>query len=192
MTIQIGGLDSGSVIAAGGNELVLGSATSDQIYGTQLVSAAGAVVSNETVYNGGAVDLFLKGGASDNITVSSGGSLNISGNATATDTVLDGGLLTMQSSKSVISGSLTFNGGGTLDISTLISAGYGDFAVISGFAVGDYVDETVFGSGTTLSTTVSGGDTIATITSGGVTSAIHLRRHDDRCVPDTAERRQWR
>jgi autotransporter passenger strand-loop-strand repeat protein len=171
-TIEVGGTDSGSVISAGGNELVLGSANLDLVYGTQLVSAGTAIVTNETVYAGGSVELFLAGVAATNLTVDSGGTLAISGHATATNTVISGGTVALQSPKSTLEGTLTFSGAGTIDVTGLISAGYGDLAVISGFGTGDVIDETVVAAGATLSTTSSGGNTVLTITSGSTTQSF--------------------
>jgi autotransporter passenger strand-loop-strand repeat protein len=166
--IASGGFDSGSTVANGGNETVLGSATDDQVFGVQLVSNATAVVSNETVHSGGSVDLFLKGATARSLTVLSGGTLNISGNATTSDTVISGGVIDLQSPKGVLAGSVTFAGPGTIEFTDVISAGFGDLAVISGFGTGDVIDETLFGSGTTMSTSESGGETFATVTSGGI------------------------
>ena len=171
-TVQVGATDSGSTISAGGNETILGTANLDNVYGTQLVSAATAVVSNETVFNGGNVDLFLKGAVANSLTVSSGGSLNISGNATANNTVINGGTINLQSPKAVLSGALTFSGPGTLDVAAVISAGFGDLAVISGFTSGDVIEFTSIGAGATLSTTVSSGNTVATISSGSVSQSL--------------------
>jgi autotransporter passenger strand-loop-strand repeat protein len=169
------GIDSGTTILVGGNETVLGSATGDQIFGTQLVSAATAVVNNETVFDGGSLDLFLKGAAANNTTVSSGGSLNISGNATAMDTVLNGGAIVMQSPKAVLSGTVTFTGsGGEIEVTDTTSAGFGDLAVISGFGAGDAIDVTsaVMGGNATLSSSVVSGNTVETVTSGGVSESF--------------------
>jgi autotransporter passenger strand-loop-strand repeat protein len=126
-SLVINGADSATTILAGGNETVFGSASGDQIYGTQLVSAATAVVTNETVHAGGALDLFLKGAVSIGATVSSGGALNINGNAWADNTTLvGGGLFELQSPKAEVMGSLTFSGGGnTLEITAATSGGFG-------------------------------------------------------------------
>jgi autotransporter passenger strand-loop-strand repeat protein len=172
VVVSGGGTDTGSTVAHGGVETVLGSAGGDIVDGQQIVSAATATVSDEIVYNGGAVDLFLKGAQAKNITVMSGGSLNISGNATAIDTVISGGVVDLESAKGVLSGSLTFAGAGTLEFTAVTSAGYGDFAVISGFGAGDVIDETVIGPGATLATVMSGGNTVATITSGTVSESF--------------------
>ncbi len=167
IVVQSGGVDSGSIISNGGMELVLGSASQDQIYGTQILSAATAVVTSETVYSGGALDLNLKGAIASAVTVDAGGSLNISGNATAENFVINGGVVDLQSPKAVLSGSLTFDGAGTIEVTAVTSAGYGGLAVISGFGSGDVIDETVIGTGATLSSSTSGGNTVETITSGG-------------------------
>jgi autotransporter passenger strand-loop-strand repeat protein len=167
------GVDSGTTISAGGNETVLGSATGDQIFGTQLVSAGTAVVSNETVFNGGALDLFLKGGIASSTLIESGGFLNINGNATAVDTVISGGTIDLQSPKANLTGTVTFTGGpGVIEVTDTTSAGFGDLAVISGFAVGDIIDETVIGGGAMLSSSVVSGNTVETITSGGVSESF--------------------
>jgi autotransporter passenger strand-loop-strand repeat protein len=172
VTVEAGGTGSSTVISSGGNELVLGSATGDAVYGTQLVSAATAVVSNDTVFNGGSVDLFLKGAIAKSATVDSGGSLNISGNATGSNTVLSGGVVELQSPKATLAGALTFDAPSTLELTAVISSGFGDLAVISGFETGDVVEFTAIGSGATLNTTTSGGNTLATVTSGGVSQTL--------------------
>ncbi|MDR3537262.1 MAG: Hint domain-containing protein [Acetobacteraceae bacterium] len=171
-TVALGGTDSGSIISAGGNETVVGSASHDQVYGIQLLNAATSVVSNETVFNGGTVELFLKGAIANNLTVEAGGALLISGNATANNTVINGGLIELQSPKAVLAGSVTFDGPGTIEVTAISSAGFGDLGVISGFGAGDLIAFTSVGSGATLSTTMSGGNTVATITSGGVSQSL--------------------
>jgi autotransporter passenger strand-loop-strand repeat protein len=166
LIVSSGGSDSGATIAHGGKETVLGAASGDIVQGTQLVSAASATVTSETVYNGGAIDLFLKGAVARDITLTNGGALVISGNATAIDTVIsNGGTVTLESAKAVLSGSLTFIGSGTLADTTFVSAGYGDLAVISGFGTGDVIDLTTT-TGGTLTTALVSGNTVATVTVG--------------------------
>ena len=172
LAIETGGFDSGATIAAGGNETVLGSATLDKVSGTQLVSAATAVISNETIYNGGTVDLFLAGVLANNTTVLSGGAIDINGHAVANNTTITNGVVQLQSPKATVSGSFDFAGAGTLQFTVATDAGYGDLAVISGFGSGDVVDELAIGSGATLTATTSGIETLATITSGGVTEVL--------------------
>jgi hypothetical protein len=168
-TALISGSDSFSTISAGGFESVFGSAGGDAIYGTQLVSAATAVVSNETVYSGGAVELFLKGAVASGLTLNSGGSLFISGNATAEDTVINGGTIVLESPKAVLSGTVTFSGaGGEIDVTVLTNTTsgvpFGDQAVIEGFGAGDVIEVSAIGSGAALSSVISGGNTYETIT----------------------------
>ena len=170
--VQAGGLDSATTIATGGQETVLGTARADQVLGTQVVSGASAMVSGETVQGGGAVSLVASGAAASGMTLSSGGSLTLSGTTTATNTVINGGSVVLQSAQATLSGSLTFNGSGSLVISAAASAGAGDQAVISGFYRGDSVDLATIGSGATLSVTTSGGLTIATVTSGGTSATV--------------------
>ena len=167
--VMLTGVETSATLLAGGNETVLGSATGDQIYGTQLVSAAGALVTNETVFNGGNLDLYLKGEAAVGTVISSGGTLAINGNATASNTIIDGGTLNFESPKANFTGSLTFVGsGGMLIESDVISAGsaYGAVGTISGFGFGDAIDLTAIGTGATMSTAISGDDTIVTIAGG--------------------------
>ncbi len=170
-TVNVGGNDFNAVISAGGSATILGTATGDSIYGTELVSATSAVANGDTVQSGGTLDLFLKSVTASGTTVLSGGSLNISGNATATNTVLSGGTISLQSNKAVLAGSLTFAGAATLQIAS-ISSGFGDLATISGFGSGDVIDDT-FISGGAVAFTTSGGNTIATIT-GSASSASFI------------------
>lgn len=172
MSVASGGVDSAAVISSGGFETVSGAAAGDAVYGTQLVSASAAIVSDETIYSGGSVELFLKGAVANSLTVQTGGELAISGNATANATVLSGGLIDLESPKAVLGGTVTFAGsGGKIEFTDTSSAGYGDLAVISNFGSGDAVDWTVIGSGASLGTTLSGGNTVATVTSNGVSQS---------------------
>jgi hypothetical protein len=171
--IAFGGTDLGTTISTGGFETVSGTVSGDAIYGTQLVSGSAAVTNNETVYGGGVINLFLKGGAVNGATVMNAGTLAISGNASATDTTLSAGaLLDLQSPKANFDGTLTFDGAATLQFDDVISAGFGDLAIISGFGAGSIIDERAIGTVATLSTTTSGGDTVATITGGGVSESF--------------------
>jgi len=183
--VETGGTDSGSVISAGGNETVLNSATGDQVYGIQLVSAATAVVSNEAVYNGGTVELFLAGVIGNGITVTSGGEVAINGRATLEAAVLSGGTVDLQSPKSTISGTLTWAGSATLmesDTIKPISSGvsFGDQAVNIGFDATDAIEFTsntsvgAAGSAATLDVTTSGGDTFATVSGNGSTESFEF------------------
>jgi len=176
--ISAGGVDSGTTVQAGGFEVVSGSANGDQIYGIQDVTSGPsgatlpATVSNETVFNGGTLELYLKPDVGTNITVSSGGSYLLSGNVSGTNTTLEAGsFMALQSPKATISGSLTFSGAATLDLTVVTSAGFGayssagSYAVISGFGAGDVIDEMLISSGT-LSTVTSAGQTFETINGG--------------------------
>jgi hypothetical protein len=172
-TIQTGGSDQNSTIFAGGFETELGSATGDLIYGTQLVSAATAIVSGETVYTGGAIDLFLAGTSGTNI-VDSGGQINISGRGTLTNATLYGGTLSLQSPKATLSGSLTFSGAATLiETATLsaVSAGiyFGDEAEIFGFAAGDVID-----LASTTQAAAAGANPALTVTTGTLSGAAYV------------------
>ena len=175
LIIEAGGTDMGSTIQAGAVELVLGAASGDTIAGTQFVSAGTATISNETVVNGGSVDVFLKGAAATNITVQSGGALNLSGNVTATNTVLSGGTLAIESPKAVLAGTVTLVAGtkNTIVITANQTASAGTFgdeaAPIAGFTTGDVIDDQALVSGATLALTsaASGSNELVNITSGG-------------------------
>jgi autotransporter passenger strand-loop-strand repeat protein len=174
LTVNSGGIDSSTTISAGGNETVFGSASGDQIFGTQLVSAATAVVTNETVFNGGNLNLFLKGGIATGTIVSTGGFLNVNGAAFASNTVLSsGGTLELQSPKAEVTGTLTFAGGGnTLEFTAATDAGMGDLALMSGFTSTDKIALTssaFVGSDLTLSPVSmnSSGNTVVDILSAG-------------------------
>jgi hypothetical protein len=174
-TVSSGGVDDGTMVAHGGSELLLGSATGDYIVGTQTISNATAVATDEIVGNGGALDLYLAGAIANGATVETGGKININGHAFADNTVISGGMVVLESPKATISGSLTFAGSGGMIVvtSSITSAGYGDLAVISGFAATDAIDERVMGAGATLGApTLSGGNTVATITSGAVAESF--------------------
>jgi hypothetical protein len=173
----ISGLDIGTTIAAGGSEVLLGVANGDVISGIQTVSAAGATVTFETVASGGQIDLFLKGGAAVSTFVGSAGAIYVSGNATASNTVLSGGSIVLESGKAELTGGVIFDGAGTIIYSSFVSASgsSGDLAVLSGFGLGDVISLTAaaIGSGAALSTVTSGADTIATVSgTGGAESLI--------------------
>ena len=170
----VAGTDSGSTILAGGNETLLGSANADQVFGQQLVSNGTALVTSETVHSGGVVNDFLKGAILAGTTVLNGGTLNISGNTTASNTVvMGGGVIDLQSPKANVTGTLTFSGGGTLEETGVISAGFGDLAVISGFVGSASVDVTTIAPGAaTLTSATSGGNTVETISGGGVSQTF--------------------
>ena len=152
-----GGTETSASISAGGSETVSssGSASGDQIRGTVTVTGTSATVTSETVFSGGAIDLYS--GSANGTTVSSGGKLLISGGNTATNTTLvSGGTVELATSGAVLSGSLTFSGGGnTLLIDKLLSSTKGDQAVISGFTSTDKIDVTSVGTGGTLTFTTS-------------------------------------
>ena len=170
----ISGTDSGTTISAGGSETVVGAGivSGNAVYGTQLVSGATAIANAETIENGGTVDLFLAGVTASALTVLTGGTLAVNGHAVANDTVLNGGQIVLETSKAVLSGGLSFAGGGTIDVAAVASSGYGDVAVMSGFGAGGTIDLTMVGSGATLTTSAVGGNTVATVTSGGFTEGF--------------------
>ena len=95
----ISGSDTASLIVAGGAEAVYSgaTATADQVYGTQTVS--GGAVTGESVFDGGNIDLSANGSTANGTTVNYGGMLGIDANATATNTVIDGGVVALKTSR---------------------------------------------------------------------------------------------
>ncbi len=174
----VSGTDSGSVISGGGSETLVGSATGDQVYGSQLVSSTVAKISDETVFNGGVVNESVAGVVISGLTISSGGTLHIRANATASNTVVaSGGVLDLATAKANVTGTLTFSGGGTLEETGVTSTGFGDLAVISGFGAGATVDvaaiaPSISGVSATLTGAVSGGNTLETISGGGLSDTF--------------------
>ena len=162
----VSGRDSGGIIAHGGFETVLGSAVGDDVAGIQLVSAANADVGSDVIENGGLVELFLKGAIASSTTVTTGGTLAISGAAFGFNTVIAGGTVELESAKAELNGSLTFSGPGTVEVTAAISSGYGDQALISGFGAGDVIDLTTVSAGGLFSVAVVSGNTVATFGSG--------------------------
>ena len=167
------GADSGTTIALGGTETVSGTANGDALYGTQLEGTAAAIVSNETIYNGGTLEMFATSGHAANLTVLSGGALLLSANAPVNDLVIQGGSVLMESKKSNVTGSISFVGAGTINESTVISAGFGALGVISGFGLGDVLDLSAIGTGATLNVTSGNGNTTLTV-SGGATEGAGI------------------
>ena len=169
VVVASGGSDSGSVISSGGSETVQGSASGDNVYGSQTVSAGGTA-SAETVQSGGSVTV-LSGGNVSGVTVSSGAALTLSGTARATSATIAGGTVTVGTS-ATLAGGFRFNGFGTLNLASPSVSGAGDQAPISGFYYGDVVNLTGIGSGATLSSTVAGGNTVVTVTSGATSETL--------------------
>lgn len=169
LILSSGGAERGVTILAGGTETLIGPniASGDQVYGLQQVlnanSATGTTLSNETIFNGGTVDLFYKTNTLEDSTILSGGVFAISGNATGTDLTIAGGTIILESPKANLTGTLDFAGAGTLLETAVISAGYGVSAVISGFGVGDAIELSAIGTGATLTTSTVSGLTVETI-----------------------------
>ncbi len=175
----IEGTDSGTLIEAGGSESVTGLAYGDAISGVQSVTGGAAIVTGETVYSGGAVELLTAGAIASGIVVSNGGSIFINGRGSATNVVLDGGAIVLSSPKATTFGTLDFATSGTLTIEVGTSAlpggsSWGPEAVISNFGPNDAIDITAFGSGAVLSQTVSGGNTVVTVSSGTGTQSTEI------------------
>jgi autotransporter passenger strand-loop-strand repeat protein len=165
------GLETGATILAGGFETVLGTASGDSLYGTQLENSAAALISNETIYNGGALDMYATSGHAATITVESGGALLLSANAPVNNLTIAGGTALLESKKSNITGSIDFVGAGTINESAVISAGFGVLGVISGFGLGDVLDLSGIGAGASLAITTTGGETVLTVSGGAAEGA---------------------
>jgi autotransporter passenger strand-loop-strand repeat protein len=173
------GNDSGSTIQAGGTETVgtaaiPGTVSGDAIYGTQIAIGSNSVLQNEVVYNGGTLDLFIKGATADGVTLETGAVLNMSGAAIASGLVINGGSVVLQSAKAELAGGLTFTGSGAVIESTVISASStaGDQAVISGFGAGDTIALTAIGTGATMTSGTVGTNTVLSISGGTAQGAF--------------------
>ncbi len=174
LMVEVGGVDSGATLSALGSETVLGSANADMIFGSQNVSGATAVVTNEVVQNGGTLGLNLAGTIASATTVNAGGTLAITGRGeTLGTTTVNGGTLSLFSAKATLSGAIVFTAPSTLIVSTAtagMSSGssFGDQAVLSGFA-GSVIDDKVLAGGTVTSSTTAGVTRVVLSgTSGGV------------------------
>jgi autotransporter passenger strand-loop-strand repeat protein len=177
LMVEVGGVDSGATVSALGSETVIGSAVGDQIYGSQNVSGATAVVTNEVVQSGGTLGLNLAGTIASGTTVNAGGLLAINGRGDAINTTLNGGTLELESAKATLSGTLDFIAPSTLVISTVtapISNGssFGDQAVIENFTSGDVIDDKVLNGGTVSYSTNTAGDLVATLTGTSGTATV--------------------
>ena len=176
LIIEVGGVDSGATIQAGAFETVFGSATGDNIFGSQNVSNATATVTNETVQSGGTLALNLAGTIATNTTVNAGGTLSINGRGeTLGTTTVNGGTLALFSGKATFSGSILLTAPSTLIISTATSplsggSSFGDQAVISGFGAGSVVDDKVLAGGTFTSSTAAGVTTVVLSGTSGTTA----------------------
>jgi hypothetical protein len=174
----IAGTETDAKVLAGATETLIsaGSATGDKVYGTQSVYNNTTSVSNETVYNGGVVELLSSNAAGTNIVVSSGGNLNLSGGVVASNTTIAGaGTVTLESKSSTLAGTVTFIGtGGSIVVVNASSSGDGDQAAIAGFAAGDSISVTssaIGSNGATLSFTTIAGGTETQVTLNGNTAS---------------------
>jgi hypothetical protein len=151
----VSGTEIASTINAGGTVTVFGSVSGDLVSGLQVLTGGAsstAVASNETIFNGGEIYLPLKGAQASGITLDSGGVGAVSGNATFSNIIINGGTLELESPKSTVLGGLTFTGTtGTIDITSLISSGSGNSETIYGFGAGDVILIDDFGAGTSFS-----------------------------------------
>jgi hypothetical protein len=174
----IAGTETNATVLAGATETLIsaGSAAGDKVYGTQSVYNNTTSVSNETVYNGGVVELLSSNAAGTNIVVSSGGNLNLSGGVVANNTTIAGaGTVTLESKSSTLAGTVTFIGtGGSIVVVNASSSGDGDQAAIAGFAAGDSISVTssaIGSNGATLSFTPIAGGTETQVTLNGSTAS---------------------
>lgn len=167
--LALTGTETNITISSGGTETVsAGTITGGEVDGFQdvLTNTTGATITGETIGNGGTLLLDNKTNTVSSTTIETGGTFAINGNATGADMVIAGGEIDLDSAKSNLAGTLSFSGTGTLVENSVISAGYGDQAVISGFGAGDVIDLTAIGSGATLSTVASGVNTVIDISGG--------------------------
>ena len=169
----IAGADSASTIQAGGKELInAGTVTGDLVYGLQqILSGTGAQISNETIGNGGTLDIENKSNTVTASTIETGGSFIINGNASGNEIVLAGGMIELDSAKANLT-DLTFSGAGTLVDTSTISAGTGGvFGIIEGFGSDDAIELTGIGTGATMVSSSDGTNTTISISGGSAEGA---------------------
>ncbi len=87
-----------------------------------LTNTTGALISNETIGNGGTLQIDNKSNTIVSTTIEAGGTFGINGNASGNDIVIAGGVINLESPKANLT-DLTFSGAGTLIESAVISAG---------------------------------------------------------------------
>ncbi len=163
-TATISGADTGSLIVADGGETVYGTATGDNVYGTQIVSGS---VSNEIVYYGATLEV-AAGGTAIAITAEVNGVVEISG--AVTGLTLSGGVATLDEGGASIAGA---NFAGSGEIAELV-AGTSITGIITGFGLSDVIDLEQLGTASVLTSAVIGGNTVETVTSGGVSQSFTL------------------
>lgn len=166
--VTISGSDSGSTIQSGGTEMIVAATVAgDQVFGLQeVLGGTGAEISNETVGNGGTLDIENKSNTVTSTTIETGGTFIINGNASGNDIVIAGGTVELESPKANLT-DLTFSGAGTLVDTSTISMGTGGvFGVIEGFGVGDEIDLAGIGTGATFTSSSDGTDTTISISGG--------------------------
>lgn len=154
----------------------------DVLNGDSLDVQSGGTVNNTTIETGGFVAIESSGGflgstaagIANGTTVHNGAILDLRGTATASNVVLDGGTLEVDSTASVTK-SLTFGPTtGTQDAIVILTVNDGSFKpTITGFSASSAIaDDAVHFPGAKLSTTVVNGNTTATLTGNGVTNTF--------------------
>jgi hypothetical protein len=99
----------------------------------------------------------------------------LNGHIVASNTVLSGGTVALESGSATLGGNVTFEGnGGEIQYTKNVSAGFGDQATIHGFVQGDVIDLAYLVSGSTVTATptTNGSNTVVTVTSGSSSEAF--------------------
>lgn len=152
--------------------------------GTTYDISAGQTDSGDTVQSGGTVDVDAGGTASETIVlgtegvlsggidvgavVASGGLEIVASGGTASGTVIQGGTLDLEAG-GILAGSMSFAGGGTLEIDGASMP----TATISGFSIGQTIDLRGLAFGAASSAVLTGGNVLQ-ISEGGQSVALQL------------------
>ena len=181
-----GGTVSGTQVQAGATQQVSGGVVSAAtVLGVQLVSSGGQSVA--TVIASGGSARFEAGSTASALVVSSGGTALLSAGGTYAGITLAGGTVELQSLSDVVSGSLQFaDVGGILQV----DMGLQGTTTISGFAVGDALDDLALGYDPAGTVTAHGD--IVTVSAGGTTFDLNLVGTAGARLRLVTGGRQWR
>jgi autotransporter passenger strand-loop-strand repeat protein len=173
-TVHAGASDVSATLGFDAVQVVLGSASGDVVSGGAQEVQSGGVASAVVIAGGsGSGELgqqyVASGGTAIGTTVESGASQFADTDATASNTVISGGIMEVNSG-AIITGGVTFAGSGSLYqlLDTALPT-----AVISGFATGDTIDLQAVAYDSTGSATFGAGH-VLTISEGGQSYTLNL------------------
>ena len=164
-----GATASGTMISSGG-ALEIGSGFTISGYvvssGISLEVASGGTASGVSVSSGGAVDVFA-GGTASGATINNGGHAFVFSGGKVDAATISAGTLVL-SNGAIVSGTISFSGGGTLLIE-----GTGSYGLVAGFAVPDTFDLAAVNFASASASFNSATD-VLTVTDGAHSVSIEL------------------